>query len=525
MSKNLKQRIEDLMIRTNSNKVLEACKDAIIKMNKYEGMKLQETAAKNLEDSIIETFIVAISEESAIVEFADIAIQNLGVRSGVSKLWFEDLKTEGATTNVSLKYVVENLTKSLHQPEWLIYEEVTASLKPFDFDPNVKAVIEKIENNVLKFSEDIKIHRAIYEAKTARQNFILPSLQKEIDGYLQTKSPSARSILVEKLNKFLFDPIIKKLYNIIVENAQGFEIKATSNDAFIRKVYSPVIVTENAEIFVVHGKVFKKVVDEISTISEEELAALPAGFVQVAKFINQPNVEISESGMKIFSRDKKVEIFENESGVAIKVNEATVSSANFDKIYLNSGIFNVQEIAVLRDVKTILENWETICEVDCVKSIFSKAYPNRRADVFRCGDKTHINTVDVLMKEDIFYPNCTAHQSRNKVLEFVNYDLTLTFKDLMTPEETKISTLQENKNEYLKAIEYLETRKNLLESQDPEIRNTPEIKELVEAISEEITSLKKEYFDNQTQINTITKVQEGVGASVGDEVEYLKKKQ
>jgi chromosome segregation ATPase len=128
------------------------------------------------------------------------------------------------------------------------------------------------------------------------------------------------------------------------------------------------------------------------------------------------------------------------------------------------------------------------------------------------------------MKENLFHSNCTAHQSRNHILEFVNYDLSLTFEDLMTPEKREIATLESKKAEYAEAIQYLEQRKNLLESQDEEVRNAPEVKELVEAISEEIDNLKKGYFENQSKINSLTKVNEGVGANVGDTAEYLKKK-
>jgi chromosome segregation ATPase len=94
----------------------------------------------------------------------------------------------------------------------------------------------------------------------------------------------------------------------------------------------------------------------------------------------------------------------------------------------------------------------------------------------------------------------------------------------MTPEKREIATLESKKAEYAEAIKYLEDRKNLLESQDEEVRNAPEVKELVEAISEEIANLKKDYFENQSKINSLTKVNEGVGANVGDTAEYLKKK-
>jgi len=46
---------------------------------------------------------------------------------------------------------------------------------------------------------------------------------------------------------------------------------------------------------------------------------------------------------------------------------------------------------------------------------------------------------------------------------------------------------------------------------------------LVEAIDEEIATVKNSYYDVKNKINSLTYVAEG--ASVGDEVEFEKKKQ
>lgn len=519
MSKNLKQRIENLMARTESPSVMENCKTALAKFNEFAALNLPTPVMEKMEDVIAEDFLSNLQEEAAILEFSDIAINNLGVRSSI-----ETLKKLDTNANLPLKYVVEKISGLANHPEWLVYEQFLTALKPFNFEPAVLECINKVKVNAGKYAEDIKIHSAIYETRQTRSNFILPTVQPEIDQYLQTRTASSRTVLIEKLNKYLFDPMIKKLYNIIIESAASFEVKATSNDAIISKVYSPVIVTNETETFVVHGKVYAKNGNDITPLEESEIALLPEGFVDLANFINQPNVEISESGMKIFSKDKKVEINESEGNIVLSVNGKSVGKEDFAKYYMNAGIFNQSEVTNFRAVNTIVENWNNIFEVDYVKSIYSKAYPNRRADIFRCGDKMHINTVDTVMNENLFFPNCTAHQSRNKVLEFVNYDLSLTFEDLMTPEKREIATLESKKAEYLEAINYLETRKNLLESQDEEIRNTPEVKELIEAISEEIATLKKDYFGNQNKINSLTQVTEGVGANVGDTAEYLKKK-
>lgn len=520
MSKNLKQRIESLMARTESTSVMESCKAAISKFNEYTSLELPASVMEKMESVIAEEFISKLTDEGAIFEFSDIAINNLGVRNAIA-----ELSKINTTHNMPLRYVLEKVSSLGHQPEWLVYEQFISALKPFDFEPVVLESINAIKSNATKYAEDIKIHRSIYEAKVSKANYILPTVQPEIDDYLAKRTASSRSVLLEKLNKYLFDPTVKKLYNIIVESAKSFEIKATSNDAIVKKVYSPVIVTNESEFFVVHGKAYRKRGNDITPLSEQEIQHLPEGFMGLAHFINQPNVEMSENKIKIFSKDKKLVVSESESGeISIAVNERTTSPEEFSKIYLTSGMFNSAEIDILRAVNSIVENWNSIFEIDYVKSIYSKAYPNRRADVFKCGNSMHINTVDTLMNENLFHANCTAHQSRNHILEFVNYDLSLTFNEMMSPEKRQLTVLENKKSEYAEAIQFLESRKKMLEKQEEAIRNSPEMKELIEAIDEEIDILKNEYFNNQSQINSMTKMSEGVGFTVGDTAEFLKKK-
>jgi hypothetical protein len=531
MSKNLKQRIESLAGRTGSKVILSICETALAKFDEYANLNMPSSVMENLETVIAEDLIASLNDEGAILElmedgtlgaileFTDIAINNIGVRKG-----YADLK-KNLSSNIPLRYVLEKNESLLVQPEWAIYEKFVDSLKPFDFDPDVKDVIQKIHTNASKYSQDIKIYRAVHEAKVTKANYLVSTVQPEIDSYLATRTASTRSILLEKLNKYIFDPTIKKLYNTIVETANSFEIKASSNDAIIKRVYSPVLVTNENETFVVHGKVFEKIGDQVRPLEESKIAYLPKDFLELANFINQQNVEISENMIKVFSREKKITVNEEYDGsLKISINEKKVSPAEFNSIYLASGVFNQSEIAILRAVNSIVENWSSIMEIDFAKSIYSKAYPNRRADIFLCGEKLHINTVDFLMNENLFHPNCTAHQSRNHILEFVNYDLTLTFESLMTPEKKEIAALESKKAEYLEAIDYLNSKKKLLESQGDAVRNTPEIKGLLTALEEEIVFLKKNYSNAQSRMGSLVQVTEGVGTRVGDTAEYLKKK-
>jgi hypothetical protein len=76
------------------------------------------------------------------------------------------------------------------------------------------------------------------------------------------------------------------------------------------------------------------------------------------------------------------------------------------------------------------------------------------------------------------------------------------------------------------AIAFLETRKVKIDSiEDSAVRESEEVKEIFEAINEEITRLKESYANVSNEIKNFTTVSEGVGVNVNDEVEHLKKKQ
>jgi prefoldin subunit 5 len=72
----------------------------------------------------------------------------------------------------------------------------------------------------------------------------------------------------------------------------------------------------------------------------------------------------------------------------------------------------------------------------------------------------------------------------------------------------------------------LEERKNLLSSVDDEdVLESDEYKEVLSLIESELESVRAVYSEISNRQKELTTLEEGVGANVGDEVEYLKKKQ
>jgi len=524
----LKKRIEGLRSATQAPEVQNACNEAITKFDGSVSPSSPYSQSSFIEETIVNSLIEALADvnETIVQDFINVekrimGMNNLGVRNAIKAVMEDEL-----SKHPTVRYVVEGLRRLQDLPEWISASTVIETLTQFEWSPIVREHLTILKENSAKYAEDIKIYKAVTETKNTKSNYLMTSVEKHIDNYLNRRTASNRAALMETLNKYIFDPAMKNLYNIVSETANGFQIKADSKDAFFKNVYSPVFVNEGTENFVVFGKAFSKSGDDVKPLSEAEMQYLPENFMWLANYLTQSNVEISEGVIKIFSRDKKLEICEGANGPTVKINGREVNSRDFEKVYLNSGIFNLSEKETMNAVFKITESWNSIMELDFVKSIFSHSNQNRRVDVFQCGDKLHMNKIDAAMNENLFYADCNGTQSRNMVLEFLNYDLGKTFKNLLSKDEVRLNELHAKTKEHLDAIEYLQARKSKVDNiEDKAVRESEEIKEISEAIDEEINRLKDSYSKVQEDIKNFTTVSEGVGVNVNDEVEHLKKKQ
>lgn len=525
---NFKQRVDGLMSTTISEQALTACKEALRKHNEYTTFKMSPTAVEQFESTVAESLIADLDtiDETAVNDFLTVEKRIVGMRNLGVKKALDSLRESDLGKNPSTMYLIEGLLKMSDLPEWMTINTVIEKLTGFEWHPEIKEHINALKVNATKYAEDIKIYSAVHEAKNSSSSFIITGLEKDINAYLNNRTASNRGKLIESLNKYTYDGNVRKLYNTVLESEKSFQLKANSSDSIVTKIYSPVIVTESDEIFAAHGKAYVKRGNDVRPLTLEETAKLPDYFTWVSSFLSSSNVEVSENKIKVYSFDKKVEIVEESEGLKIAINGKSITVDEFHNMYLKSGIFHIQERETINAINKLIENWDSIMELDFAKSIFPKGATHRRVDIFSTGNKMHINSEDTIMAESKFYPDCNATQSRTMVLEFANYDLGTTFKSVLNEEEVEIKAIEEQKKMFLASIEYLQAKKSTLENHpDAEIRESEEIKQILGLIDEEISTAKQGYFELQNKTKVLTTIQEGLGAIAGDEVEYLKKKQ
>jgi hypothetical protein len=524
----LKQRISHLMESSNSIEVMAICNEALSALQGYADRvrmaQPQEMIA--FESSIQEVLIEKLSqlkgegvESFLMVETRIYEFNNMGVRKALLEMKNSDLAKLPSTM-----YLVERLQQYTAVPEWMSIHNVLEGIKTLQWHDLVQEKINILEFNAKKFKEDINIHKVLHESKNSKSNFILSSIEPLIVEYLNNRTATNRTTLLEKLGNFTYDVNLKNLYNVILESEKSFQLKADSNDVTVSRVYSPVIINEATEIFAIRGKVFIKEGGDIRPLSESEVTQLPSNFVELSAILSQPNISVSENCITVYNRNQKAVINENQNNeVVININEKMVSMDEFRQVYLKSGIFNSNDLETIKIVQKIVENWHTIFEMDYVKTITPNFASNRKMDIFKLGHEIFVNREDSLMQENIFYPKCNATQAKHMVKEFTSYDLGNTFTEMLSEESKYIKMFEERKSQLSSVINKLQSKKNqLLDIQDQDLKESNEVKDLIAILEDEITKVKEEYSVVNREYKKFIQVQESV--STGDMVEYLKKK-
>lgn len=525
----LQNRIEDLQLKTTSPAVFNACNEALSKINKNKAYVT--TNESELETGILNELLESIDQLSICdtaangfvsqkkFEDREQGLNDLGVRDT-----FESLKTNELNRHPAFSYSFEKIKKeTAGLPDWKIIESVIAALTPYNWNPIVNERLQILVANAGKYREDIAIHKIVEGLKTSpSSNYLYAGIAPQLEGYLKNRTSADRISLMEKAGKFLFDSHMKSLYNFLGESERSFHIMAKDNTCSINRIYSPIHLAENAEYFVANNKTFKKSGDSISIVDLVEMQSLPTSFYATAQALQLENVVIANGEIKIYAGDKKIVINEENGVPSVSINGNKVRTADIHRVYLASGVFKMNESESIKAINAIVENWNTIFEIDFAKTILSKANQTKKATVFFVGENIFVSKEDKLMNEDVFYPNCTAVQAKNIVMEYMKFDISSAFSNLLNEEEKLLKQSQDIKEEYIKAIDILASRKQMLEKMGTEITSNEGVKELINILDEELAILKSEYSNLASAEIQVTQVTEGM--NVGDEAEFEKKK-
>ena len=492
---NLKSRIEDLKKSTGSLSAKELCENAQTKLSEINEMRITREASNEITNSVLESLLNDLKKieekDSAVNTFVQreektFKIHNLGVKEAFEKIAESDLKSHPA-----LSYLLEAFKASLSKPEYMTAPEFCARLNSFDWHPVIKESVNSVRENIESNKDEIAIYRAIHELKNSKSSYILSGINEALENFLLNRNKASKATLVEKLNKFTFDPLVRNLSNTIREAKEGeFFVDPRKGSALVEKVYSPVMVNEDSAIFGIGNNFYERIGDKIGKLTNEEVSQLDPDFVYISRLVADSSVKVNEDNITVYARNKKVIIKENE----ISVNDKTVSPEDFQKIYMNEAVFRRDEIETMRGISKLTENFDNIVEIEFAKSFVAPMIGNRRIDVLKINEGIYLTKEDPAMGTLDFFKNLNATQTRKIVLEFLNHDISESFADMLSEEEREIKAIEETKQTYIETISQLEEKhKELTSIVDEDVTNTPEFKEIIETLESEITGLKEEY--------------------------------
>jgi hypothetical protein len=555
---NLKSRIENLQKETGSMAVKSLCEKAIKELNEInnyveinqliENNVVKANELKNVvnldevnmaysnktesENNIVKKLIDNIKtlkeNDDSAKRFIDresrfYYVNNLGVRNAISEISECDLSTDPA-----LRYIVESFKKRIHLPEYILAEEFVSGLSKFEWHPVVKESLKSIREHANLYKEDFMIHKAVYNIKNSRSSYILSGINESIAEYLINRTKTSKAKLLEKLNRFMFDPSVRELTNVIRESeATSLNVQSGSTSARANKIYSPIILTKESEIFGIDGEFYEKKGNVVRRLSESEQNQIDPNVVTISKFISSRDVKVIENEITIYSNNKKVILTKEGETVTVDINGKKVSHQDFNKIFTNAAVFRPYELKIMENINLLIENFDSIVEVEFAKRIQSTLIENRRIDVIRLAENIFVNKFDPSMGKREFFKNLNATQTKTLVNEFLNYDLSESFTDMIPNEEAEIKAIEETKKAYIQTIADLEEKmQDLSAIKDKDVLESEEFQSIVNVIKEEIEGLKAEYNDyvaivhNKTQITAANEEEMGTAASIEPSVEF-----
>lgn len=523
---NLKKRIKHLQENTVSIEAKAVCKEITENFVNISDTQLSSILVEKLgqiedADKHVEKFILVSNK------IADVT--NIGIEEGLKKLgnckYLAVEKTnESKINHPALSYTLSRIESALvleKTPEYMLVDSMLEAIKPFTWDTAVDEIYTSIKTKAEELKESILVAKNIYLMSKMKGSFIYEGIVKKLEEHFVHPTKASRSNIIEDLAKLNFTPEAKQLSENLKKIQKlegGIQIIAENDKCEISSVYSPVSLHEGNELFFIKGNFYAKKGDTIQVVTEAK--ALPEQYLELCRIVSSPNVFIKEGKVSFFIKRNKVEILENESSVDVLFNGSKVPTADFAKHMVSAGFFRMDEAQIAYDVQKITEQFRNIYELDFAKTISSKMYEGCYVNIMKTGDNISLSKVNESQKSNEFFTNLSASQARNIVLEYLGYDIKESLEEYLEKDEKQLVELNQTRIELSKNIAIVEGQVAKIEAaeEDVVIKDNPEIKELKQALKDELLGLKEQYKDIIKRIRTFESAASEAGFETNEEV-------
>ena len=508
-------RIQDLLEKTTNESVKNECNKVldIIAFSPDENVVI-ETMISNLEkiSNLNEDEMFFIDTEKRLL-----VLENMNLKK-IFEVLFNN--SELFKANPQIGYSLNPLKTAFEQKKYpAIYtaNRLRGTLNEYSFIPIVENELNKINEIFNKYQEDIILKDVLYRLETSRNNKFYQEISEKIGNYLIDKKPANREKLIEDLSYYKYEPLI----NYLIENLNQFKsdkylnIKTTNkNDVLVERIYSFIHINNeekpNKYYFKNNGQYFKVVNEKIEVCTDEEVITLPETFKQINDYIHlNPNIYISENKATIYLSETKM-VFEINSNhkKQMYIDDKLVEDNNW--VSLIQSTVNRNRNSEINTIKKIWENFETLVEIDFAKNIKSKLHPGVVSSIYKMDENFYIHLINPMMNKNEFLTEANALQTKNTILEFLNIDITESLYEFFEGTVFEIGKLKSKQQEINESILYLNSQLNKIDKEKNNIllENNEDIKKLRESINDEIGNLKAKYNSIQTEIDSLSTIQE-----------------
>jgi mannose/fructose/N-acetylgalactosamine-specific phosphotransferase system component IIB len=264
-----------------------------------------------------------------------------------------------------------------------------------------------------------------------------------------------RKRVANKMATHSWVPGVKELISLVetVNNVNSSTDKRFSN----KRPVSPVIESESGEfIFSVGRRIYAmNESGEVRIARNDEITNEFASLIGLAE-----SFEFSEEGLRMKLNNGIVDIVitENEDGTTSK--ELKLDGAKLDENHLSSalmatGKFRAGDYSTIKVLEHAMHSADKLFELDFVETIKSNVYEGVEVNVFKTENGIYVNKINSYMNENVLVKPETTTDAINLVMEFVDYDITNSVKDLLEGEAKIEEARKQEENDIYERIDYI----------------------------------------------------------------------
>jgi len=378
-------------------------------------------------------------------------LENLDLRTKLENL-YESLDDR----NGSSKMIVERYIKQLDlRSDYSILRDCVAEMKQYDWLTQVDTFINESRNFVLENEVSFGLLNTLEYLRKDRNKGTYSAAINTLEEMKDLSEGELRKRLPNKLATHSWVPGVKELVSL-AESVSGRN-SSTDHRFTNKKAVSPIVENEAGEfIFAVGRRAYAmNESGEIRLAKNNDLTPEFGSLVSLAE-----NFDFTDDGLRMKLNNGIVDIVlsENEDGSVSK--EVKLDGHKIDENHLSSalmatGKFRAGDYGTIKVLEHALHSADKIFELDFVETIKSNVYEGVEVNVFKTDNGIYVNKINSYMNENVLIKPETTTDAINLVMEFVDYDITNSVKDLLEGEAKLEESRKKEENDIYERIDYI----------------------------------------------------------------------